>query len=580
VGSHRVLLISAIVATALLSGGSSLHANQVGPGEFHLNASVREILAQIQQDWSEWLAAHELDDASGEEDALADLMTAAEAVGMSTLPDLSLGASARAVESAKVGDFLRAARALDAAERLDPRRPETSFGRATVHHLQKDWWGFLAETVSGYVRILRLPVERRVWLDNAMLWGLTSLLLAGCAFVAVLMLVRGPALFGSLLEVLRKRLPVPVAVLLILVGLLWPLALSSGVLAVALNWSILLWVYCQRSERWVLAILFLLFGMGPILLDEQRRRAAVEISPMARAAEDARLGNLRGRLFGDLQRLTLALPNSVPVAHLLADQHRRIGQCDTAMSLYRKVNEAEPENAAALIDLGSCYFLRGEYDQAIDLYGRGISVDDSIAEAHFNLGLAYSELYRFADSGRSLSRAQAIDSSRVAAWLSQSSERGVAEVGLGLRRSREVRKELLDAWVFEGGGAAAWSSPWRDYLSLPLAVFGLLAVAVAGRIMPTGHLEAQAPPLVDWGNAAGSVYRIVVPGLPELEAGESLRGLIALVSVTGLLLIPWVGSHGYRLPWGLEPAMRLSWVATLLGLAVFYYSRWRRETAW
>jgi tetratricopeptide (TPR) repeat protein len=547
------LLVSVLTALTATSSG----AVEPWSKEYPLDAVVRGQLAGIQQDWSEWLAAFEVDDPASEEEALERILEAARDLGMQALPELSLGASARGVEFARLGDRRRGQRALAAAEQLDPRRPETHFARATIHRLDGEWWSFVAETARGHLSLLRLPLERRVWLHNLLLWSLTTLLLAGCAFVAVLMLVRGPALFGSLLKVIRRYVPVPVGIGAIL----------------------LLLLYCQRSERWVLAALFLLFGLAPILLDEQRRRITAELSPMARAAESARLGELRGTLFNDLQRLTVALPDSVAVSHLLADQDRRLGQCGRAKALYQRVVAAEPRNAAAWVDLGSCHFLDGEYDEAIEFYRRGVAIDQQLAEGHFNLSLAYSEFYRFAESERALGRAQRINSTLVAEWLARSPRRGAADVGSGLRRASEIRRDLQASWVLEAD-SAAWSSPWRDYLSLPMAVAGLILAVLVGRVLPRAHLEAMAPPMIEWGSRWSTLYRVLLPGLPELEAGDSMRSLIAIATASGLLLLPWVGTFGYRLPWGFEPTVHISWLTMIVGLALFFTWRWRREVAY
>lgn len=574
---HRGRWRTGIVAWTVVALGAwaAPAAPAVAP-EFHLNASVRSNLATIQQSWSEWLAAYDLGDTESSEQALESLFEAMGQLSMTALPELSLGASTLAVESARLGDLRRAEGAIEVAERLDPTRPETAFARAAIHRLEGDWWNFAVDTGLGYIRALRLPVERRIWLHNLLLWFVTTLSVTGCAFAAILMLVRGPALFGSLLQALRRVVPVPIGIVVILALLLWPMALSAGVIAVALNWSVLLWAYCQRSERWVLVCLVLLFGIGPVVLDEERRRVAVELAPMAATTEDVRLGRLRGTTFTSLQRLATVLPDSAAVLHLTADVHRRIGQCEEAVPLYQHLLETEERNAAAWVDLGSCFYLRGEYDEAIRHYQRAIAVDPDLAEAHFNLALTYSELYRFADSGRALARAQRVDSTRVARWLEQSPSRGAAEVGGGFERGPEIREDLRASWVLEDD-SAAWSSPWRDYLSLPFALAGLVVAWLAGHVLPRAHLEAQAPPLVDWGSRWGSVYRVLAPGLAELEAGESAQAAIALLVAAGLLLIPWVEANGYRLPWGFEPVVHLGWWAAMAGLALFFALRWRRE---
>jgi hypothetical protein len=165
----------------------------------------------------------------------------------------------------------------------------------------------------------------------------------------------------------------------------------------------------------------------------------------------------------------------------------------------------------------------------------------------------------------------------VARWLEQSPSRGAAEAAAGVGRAAEIRDDLRASWVLEDD-SAAWSSPWQDYLSLPFAVAGLVIAGLAGRVLPRAHGEAQAPPLVDWGSRWGSWYRVLAPGLAELEAGESAQGALALLMAAGLLLIPWVDANGYRLPWGFEPVMHLGWWLAMAGLALFFVLRWRRET--
>ena len=86
--------------------------------------------------------------------------------------------------------------------------------------------------------------------------------------------------------------------------------------------------------------------------------------------------------------------------------------------------------------------------------------------------------------------------------------------------------------------------------------------------------------MVDWGSRWSIPYRVLLPGLPELEAGDSVKSLVAIAVAIGLLLIPWIGTFGYRLPWGFEPAIRLGWLTTIVGLSFFFAWRWRREVAY
>ncbi len=133
------------------------------------------------------------------------------------------------------------------------------------------------------------------------------------------------------------------------------------------------------------------------------------LSPPVQAMESLEQHRLYGGLFTDLGSLRALLPESAAVKHLLADVHRSLNQWDLARSLYRQVLEKEPENTAALMNLGAYFFLKGDFGNAIQNFQKVVTADPQNAAAHFNLSQAYSESYLFDESKRALAQAREID---------------------------------------------------------------------------------------------------------------------------------------------------------------------------
>jgi tetratricopeptide (TPR) repeat protein len=561
------------VALALLAllaaagaGAETVSSPQVTGVE--MTAPVRQTLKQLEEQWLQWIVQN---DRQSAESVVGDLLTTARQLGMTRLPDLSAGALARAVQAAREKDFPRARWALEAAERLDPGRPETAFATVTVARLQGDWPGALSAFAGGYPRLFAHPLERYLWLQNLLIWTLCLLLVSGGLFVAVQMATKGGGLFSDLVELFARRLPRPVAIAVALLGLLWPLALPDGPLWLILFWSLLLWGYASTSERIVMIALWLLVGLSPLLVNQQRRHVAVALSPPVQAMESLEEHRLYGGLFSDLGALRSLLPESTAVKHLLADVHRSLGQWELARSLYRQVLEDEPENHAALLNLGVYFFLKGDFGSAIQNFQKVATADPTNAAAYFNLSQAYSESYLFDEMKSAQQKARAIDDAGVSVWMNQ--QQRVVPLAGGLARTREIRRELLASWRTGGAGTPRLEL-FRHGLSVGVALsLILVAVALHFARRPFGYAErpmAGFGSLDRWGRA-------LLPGLPSAEVGEGGRSFLGILMIAALLMLPLFGHLGYRIPWRYDPGNLASWVLAILGLSLVVAARLRRE---
>lgn len=571
----RRLAGTAVLAAVLLapapSGAQSVSSPQVTGVE--MTPRVRNTLKQIEEQWLQWIVQNDREQARG---AVDNLLETARQIGMSRLPDLSAGAVARAVQAAREKDFPRAHWSLEAAERFDPGRPETAFAEASVLRLEGKYPGAVLAWLSGLPRIFGHPLERYILLQDLVVWILTLLLVTGGLFVAVQMLTKGTSLFQDMVDFLGRSLPRPAAFVLAALALLWPLALPYGPLWLVLYWSLLLWGYGSTSERVVLIVLWLLAGVSPILVGELRQRMTVELSPPARAMRSLEERRLYGALFSDLGALRSLLPDSVAVKHLLADVHRSLDQWDLARSLYRQVLEQEPRNTAAMLNLGAYSFVKNDFGAAIQSFQNTIEIDPQNAAAHYNLSQAFSVSYMFDEQNAAMERARQIDRERVNAWIANPPAQRVVTSMEGMTRIPEVRRQLLAARSNGGKARAGGLELFRRGLPL-LVSLSLVLVAVALHLArrPRGYTDRPSEVFPEgafdrWG-------RILLPGVASAEIGEGGKSFLAILVPTALLMIPLFGSVGVRIPWRYDPGNLASWIVVVLGLALFFGARLRRE---
>jgi tetratricopeptide (TPR) repeat protein len=562
------LLISLLLPPAALPAETTSSAQTTG---VEMTEPVRRTLKQLEEQWLQWMVqTSEL----GSQSAANDLIATARQLGMTRLPDLAAGAVTRAVQAARQGDFKRAGWALATAEKLDPGRPDTAFAEATVDRLQGDWLGAAGASLSGYARVLGAPFERYLWLQDLLIWGLALLVLTGGLFVAMQMSTKGGLLYQDLCALLGRRLPPAAVAVVAALALLWPLLLPSGLLWLPLYWSLLLWGYGSTSERAVLILLWILVGLAPLLVSEQRRQVAVTLSPPVQAMESLEEHRLYGALFTDLGSLRSLLPESPAVKHMLADVHRSLNQWDLARSLYRQVLEKEPENTAALLNLGAYFFLKGDFGDAISHFQKVAAADPHNAAAQFNLSQAYSESYLFDESNRALAQARKLDNTRVDGWVRILSRQRVVTSNDGMSRIPEIRQQLLEAWSAQEEGHNPRLKLTRRALPLAISLFlVLLAAAVHLARRPFGYAEKPEAPA-----ARRSLWsRVLLPGLSSADNGEGAKTFLALLVPAALLLLPLFWRIGYRIPWGYDPGYLASWIAAILGLLLFFGARLRWE---
>lgn len=510
-----------------------------------LSRSASQVLAHLEDDWIGWMNSFFQNQPEVAEEHLQDLLSSLDVLGFERLPELSVAATVRGVEAAFQGSPERAEFAFDAAERLDPGRPETQLGRAILARESGDRMEAVVHQLRSVRRLFGIQSFRSLWWENLLVGTLGVVLLAGALFTITLLARLGPPLFSGIREGMGRRLPTPLDHLGIIAILLWPLVLPHGVAWALLYWSVLLWAVASRSQRVVLGVVWLVLGATPLVLSHQLRQVQVALSPPSRAIDAVEEERLYGTFFSDLGVLANVLPEQPDVLELLGDVHRRLGQWEEALPFYRAALEADPDDRTALVSVGAYYFRKGDYGNAIRFFQRAANLDNATAAAYYNLSQAYSESYLFDEQKQALRRARELGEGKVSRWIQEGSEDRVVTFQGGLAGEEAIREALVSTWSREDDSRRV-----RPFLSLALPVLGL----AFGLALSRG-LEGSIPrrdPFPDRG-AGVRMVRAFLPGLTSAEEGHGGRGFLAVLFPAALLLIVAPGRVGFDLPWGLSP---------------------------
>jgi tetratricopeptide (TPR) repeat protein len=574
------LRISRVLLTIVLGCGALTLAAPAWPQSalpeletIEVTKPLHQSLVGLQESWLDWLTAYHEHDRERASEVLAEIVETMRYLGVQRLSDLSLGAAASAVQAARASDFERAEWALEAAELLDPRRPEIAFAASTIARLDGRRVAALIWHVRGYGRLVWFRWESRILLHDVLLWLMVMVILTGALFVALMAASKGPALYRDLAQLLGRKISAHVAEALTLALLFFPLVLPSGFVCLLAFWSILLWGYGSRSERAVLVAIWLAMGVVPSLVSYQRQQVEVHLSPSVRAIESLSLDRLEGSMLTDLGALRLMLPDSAAVEHLLADVHLQLGQWEFARSLYLDVVDEEPDNAAAELNLGAFYFRVGDHASAIQHFQRASANEEVAAAAFFNLSQTYSAAYMFDQSEQILGQARQADEAAVSGWLRSSDSAQVVTVEGGLDRVEEIHRELRAVWSPADEAvplATRIYRAWSVRLSFVVLVLALVAERIGRRIgffhRKVGGSEVEEEPL-------NSLRRVLVPGMAAALDGRGGGAFAELLLPVALLTLPLVGTLGYRIPWGYEPGDFVIWGIAGLGTLLYVSAR-------
>jgi len=93
------------------------------------------------------------------------------------------------------------------------------------------------------------------------------------------------------------------------------------------------------------------------------------------------------------------------------------GWFDSAISIYQKSIEVNPNSALPHLHLGNAYYKKGYWDEAKNEYGQAINLDPNMAAAHNHLGYIYDRMDQDEEAFQAYKKALEIDSTMVRAHI-------------------------------------------------------------------------------------------------------------------------------------------------------------------
>ena len=514
-------LAAALLLAALLLAPAAAPAAGPPASNFELSRSVSQSLLHLQEVWLQWISAFYQRDRAAAAAQVAELRTSLTRLGFTRLPELSMGATVRAIGAARQGDFERAEWALDDAEALDPGRPETAFGRAIAAWEAKRYPRAVWQQLVGYARLFGLTPNDELATHNLLLGALAVALLAGAGFVLVQLATKGSRLYWAISEPPRRaagaaRPPLTIVLLLLAAGHARRPAVGAALLvgaAVGVRLALRAAGHRRRSGC--------CSASTPLALARQQQKVAALLTPPVRAVAALNEGRLYGALFTDLGAAALrCCPRASPCGRCSATSTACSASGTRRASTTRRCSRRNRRTSTRLINLGAYHFLTGDHGGAVQFFQRAATADPNSAAAYYNLSQAYSDAYQFGEQREALARARPLDEGRVNRWIQQSSNERVITFNGGLARHEEVLRDLQRT-MQPPATSAKTARNLRRWLPLGLALTALLLALALQRVLPRG--DSPPPPrLVNRPGPLAMLLRVAAAGHP-LGRGRQRR---------------------------------------------------------
>ncbi len=428
--------------------------------------------------WFDFLSAFSENDPGAEQKALEEMVRAGRKVGVRRLSDFSRTAVYLGRRAEQQRQPERAARAYDAALRLDDANPDAIFARLAFLFRQRRI-GELFRAVPDAASALLSTHETRVaFLSSFALWAAAAAAATLLGVILSLALKNAPRLVHDIREAAFRSFGRSGALPLGLVIAGLPLFIGFGPIWLVLYWGALLWAYADSRERLALGggfvALALIVPICAWITEENIRQR----SPLYVAAIDLEERREDASAEDGLRQAAAVFPEDPDVWFLLGTYAERSGDLERALADYGRSMSADPSDYRPLLSRGNVHFIEGDYGEAIRDYIEANKKDPRAADALYNLALARGEAYDFDGQAQAMSAARALAASRVAVWSSTPTFARVVSPEYSVARARtriaswnaQPKSRRLPGHGTAGGPWTAIFSPWA---LAPLALLGV-----------------------------------------------------------------------------------------------------------
>jgi tetratricopeptide (TPR) repeat protein len=396
--------------------------------------------------------------------------------GVRNLPEYGAVLVREAERRMKSGDFDQAAQALAWARRLAPDELPVYATAALLAFRRSPFnpvpvWEEISSGVRAIGRSFRLQVWLRANVIGTLLSGLALFFSIAVAIAAVR---AAPRLVHDIREKLGFGSP-RVRTILAWGALAVPALVGFSPWWWVIGAGLLLWPYFETPTRVLTAVGGVFLLLLPLAVRERAELLTLSERPLLAAIAQVREGNWTvadyETLKGEADRGTAGVPgvNALGLAAL------RLGRLDEAEAALKAGLQAAPGNPVLWINLGNVAFARHDVPAAIGHYVKAAELAPGLFAPHFNLGVAYREGFKFAESESETRRAGEVDPDAAAFYSGLDATRLKGFTVDGLSRPAEL-------WALAKAGgeeqAAAADHLW-DALMLGAPIGAWPAVAGA-----------------------------------------------------------------------------------------------------
>jgi tetratricopeptide (TPR) repeat protein len=470
----RTLASAALLALALGAAAAAMLAQEaVSP----LPPPVTR--GQYRANWFEFLTAFSENDQPGADRALEAMARSARKLGVHRLSDFSRTAVYLGRRAEILAQKDRAARAYDAALRLDPDDADAVVARVSFLARTGRLGEALKSLPSAAVALFATRESRVAILSNAALWLAVGVAGALAGIVLTLCIRHLAPAAHDVAEFARWRLGAGAALPVGIAVVALPLLVGFGPGWLVLYWAALIFPYAATRERRVLAGALVALALVPPLLAVVTRVNIEQRSPLFVAALDLAERREDASAEDGLRQASAVFPEDSDVWFLLGVYAERSGDYERAQDAYTRAMRADPTDYRPVLNRGNVRFTEGDFNEAIRDYIEAAKLDPDAPEVFYNLALARGEAYDFDGQSQAITRARAISASRVSGWVNAPTVSRVVPAPYSLARARS----RIAQWNAQpksrrlpGHGAAslgyaigsAWSLPPIGALALGL----------------------------------------------------------------------------------------------------------------
>jgi tetratricopeptide (TPR) repeat protein len=489
-GAGRVRSLAArfaAIAALALAAAAGLRAQEISP----LPPPVTR--GQYRAGWFDFLTAFSENDAAAANRALDGMVRAGRKVGVHRLSDFARTAVYLGRRAEILGQRDRAARAYDAALRLDPDEPDAIVARVSFLARTGRVWDAVRAVPAAAVALTATRESRVAILSSAALWLALGIAGALAGVVLTLCVRHGAPAAHDLAESARRRLGAGAALPFGLAVAGLPLLVGFGPAWLVLYWAALIFPYATRAERRILGALLVAAALIPPLLAVVTRVNIEQRSPLFVAALDLEEHREDASAEDGLRQAAAVFPEDSDVWFLLGVYAERSGDYERAQADYGRAMRANPNDFRPLLNRGNVRFTEGDFNQAISDYLEASRLDPNAPEIFYNLALARGEAYDFDGQSQAITRARAISASRVTGWVNAPTVSRVVPASYSIEQARA----RIAQWNAQpksrrlpGHGAASLGYSLGSVWSLP-PLAALIGGFVLARFRPQRGMAAE-----------------------------------------------------------------------------------------